>query len=72
MQKKAQEIYDYIRSNPNQTEREIADGVGLKKTPYTWTILKNLVAGGYLARYAEDGNPRLTYHYYVQETEQIL
>lgn len=72
MYRKQIEIYEWIRVNPNSTEREIAEGVGLKKTPYSRRIILDLLEDGHVARFQDPDAVRLTYRYYVQETERLL
>jgi len=72
MQPKMQEIFNVIASEPNLTEREIAERVGLKKTPYTRGILMTLIAEGSVARAVDPTRERLTYVYFLQQTEQLL
>jgi len=68
MHKTAHNIYQFIASHPNSSEREIADGVGLKKTPYTRWILFSLVAEGYIVRVWDDQRLPHAYVYYCQDT----
>lgn len=72
MYHRAREFYDIILSEPNLTEREICHRAGLKKTPYSRRILLDLVAGGYIARAEKESAERLTYVFYVQESERML
>ncbi len=72
MYRKADQILECIRVNPNLTERQIADRVGVKKTPYTHNILLALIAGGLVARYQDPEAHQLTYRYYIQQTEAAL
>lgn len=72
MQPKMQEIFNVIASEPNLTEREIAERVGLKKTPYTRGILMALIAEGSVARAQDPTRDRMTYVYFIQQTEQLL
>ncbi len=67
-----QKIYDYIVEHPNCTELEIARGVGLKKTPYSHRILMDLMAENHIARVPDSNADKLTYLYFVQETEKLL
>jgi len=72
MQAKALEIYNWIVEHPNCTELQIAQGVGLKKTPYTYTILLNLWRDGYIVRWYDDQHhPRGAYKYFVQLSERM-
>lgn len=71
MYTKAQEIFNVIVSEPNLTEREIAERVGLKKTPYTRNILMALIAEGSVARALDPTRVRMTYVYFIQQTEPL-
>jgi hypothetical protein len=71
MNTRIQEIFDYIVLHPNQTERQICDGVGLKKTPYSRQILMKLIEEGSIARVQDDTADRVTYVYFVQQTEPL-
>lgn len=65
-------FFQWISEHPNQTELEIARGVGLKKTPYSRTILLALWQDGYIVRwYDENHQPRPAYKYFVQETQRM-
>lgn len=68
MDKRANEIYIFICNNPNKSEREIADGVGLKKTPYSRQILLWLLANNYVARMWDEDRKPHAYVYYCQNT----
>jgi len=68
---KTQEIFAVIVANPNLTEREIAERVGLKKTPYTRGILMSLIAEGSIARAVDTTRERMTYVYFLQQTEAL-
>jgi predicted transcriptional regulator len=68
---KANEMFQVIVENPNLTEREIAERVGLKKTPYTRNILLALIAEGSIARAQDPTRERFTYVYFVQQTEPL-
>lgn len=68
MHTKAHEIYMLIANSPNLTEREIAERVGLKKTPYTRWILMSLIAEGYIARAWDESRHPKAYVYYCQTT----
>lgn len=72
MNHRAQELFDFIVQHPGLTERQIADGVGLKKTPYTRQILLSLIAEGSVVRTPDPNSDRLTYVYHLQQTEQLL
>lgn len=67
-----QRIYDFICQYPNCTEREIAEGVGLKKTPYSRWILLSLISSSHIARFWDEGRPRKAYVYYCQQTEKLM
>lgn len=72
MKRRAEDMFDFIKENPNCTELEIAHGVGLKKTPYTRFILMSLISFDYVARFwQEDRQPRPAYVYYVQLTQPL-
>jgi predicted transcriptional regulator len=71
MYHRMRQFYDVIRSNPNLTELEIATRVGLKKTPYSHRILMDLIAENYIARNQDANADKLTYLYFVQETEPM-
>lgn len=62
------DLYDYALANPSSTEREIASGVGLKKTPYTRNILLWLVANGYLVRTWDEMRTPHAYVFHAQST----
>lgn len=65
-------IYQCVRDNPCLSEGEIAERVGLRKTPYTRRILLELVTGGYLVRYFDlERKPRAAFVYYAQETARL-
>lgn len=66
------EFLDIIRANPNLTELQIASRAGLKKTPYSHRILMDLMAENHIARVQDVNADKLTYLYFVQETEQLL
>jgi hypothetical protein len=66
------EFYQIIRSNPNLTELEIAKRAGLKKTPYSHRILMDLIRDNHIARVQDTNAEKLTYLYFVQETEVLL
>lgn len=72
MYQRMRDFYEIIRSNPNLTELEIAKRVGLKKTPYTHKILMDLIAQNHIARVQDSNADKLTYLYFVQETEVML
>lgn len=72
MYQRMKDFYDIIRANPNLTELQIASRVGLKKTPYTHKILIDLIDQGHIARVQDSNADKLTYLYFVQETEQLL
>lgn len=66
------EMLEYIRQHPNQSELEIARGVGLKKTPYTRNILLWLWNEGKIIRWMDEAHlPRPAFVYYIQETEPL-
>lgn len=69
---RAVDFYNVIKAEPNLTELEIARRVGLKKTPYSHRILMDLIAEKYIARTQDPNADKLTYLYFVQETEQLL
>lgn len=71
MNSRMQEFFDVIVGNPNLTEREIADRVGLKKTPYSRRILLDLIAEGAIVRTQDPTKERFTYVYAVQETDAL-
>lgn len=64
-------MFETIRKNPGLNEREIAERVGLKKTPYTRAILLNLIANGHIVRFWDESRIRKCYTFYLQETEQM-
>jgi len=67
--KRFEQFYNFIAAHPLSTEREIAEGVGLKKTPYSRWILHSLMASNYIARHwQEDRVPRPAYVFYCQDT----
>lgn len=72
MYHRMREFYEVIRSNPNLTELEIATRVGLKKTPYSHRILMDLIAENHIARTQDPNADKLTYQYFVQETETMF
>lgn len=71
MYHRMREFYEIIRANPNLKELEIAERAGLKKTPYSHRILMDLIAGGHIARASDDNADKLTYLYFVQETQPM-
>lgn len=71
MNTRMQEIFDLIARNPGLKEREIADRVGLKKSPYTRKILMDLIAEGSVARAQAPDVERLTYVYFIQQTNPL-
>jgi len=71
MEKTAIAIFRFIEKNPNLTEREIASGVGLKKTPYTRAILFNLIEHGYIARAWDELRTPHAYVYFLQQTQPM-
>jgi len=68
MERKTNEIYMWIAANPSHTHAEIADGVGLKKTPYTHNMLTWLLREGYIAREWDQERYPQAYIYYCQAT----
>lgn len=64
-------IYEAIKKNPGLNERELAERVGLKKTPYTRQILLNLIANGHIVRFWDESRIRKCYTYFLQETEAM-
>lgn len=71
MDARAKQIYDLIASEPNLTERELAERVGLKKTPYTRWILFSLIEHGYIARTWDESRYPKAYVYYLQNTAPL-
>lgn len=71
METKANQIFNAIVAEPNLTEREIAERVGLKKTPYTRKILMSLIDEGSVARALDPTRVRMTYVYFIQQTEPL-
>ncbi len=71
MEQKMLQIYEYIIAHPNQNELEIATGVGLKKTPYTRSILLGLWNQGFVVRYWDDQVRPNSYRYFVQDTQPM-
>jgi len=67
----AQRIFDYVAAHPNESELEIARGVGLKKTPYTRQILLGLIAEGSLVRWWDDSRKKAAFVYCLQQTEEL-
>lgn len=65
------EMFVWVMENPNQTEGQIADGVGLRRTPYTRALLLELVADGSLARTWDDSEIPPRFVYYVQQTDEM-
>lgn len=72
MYHRMRQFFDIISENPNLTELEIARRAGLKKTPYSHRILMDLIAENHVARAHDDTADKLTYLYFVQQTEQLL
>lgn len=68
---RARQMYEIIVNNPGLTEGEIADRVGLKKTPYTRWILFSLIEGGHVVRFWDETRPRKAYTYFVQQTQPL-
>jgi len=66
-----QDFFNVIVAYPNLTERQIAERVGLRKTPYSRKILLDLIAEGAIVRTVDPTNERLTYVYAVQETDAL-
>lgn len=71
MYQRMRDFYNIILSNPNLTELQIASRVGLKKTPYTHKILMDLIASNDIARVSDPNADKLTYLYFVQETQPM-
>lgn len=71
MDKAALNIYNAILETPGMNEREIAERVGLKKTPYTRWILLSLISSGHIARFWDETRSRKSYVYVVQETQPL-
>ena len=70
MYERARQFYKIIEKHPNLTEREICERVGLKKTPYSRRILLDLIGAGYVARVQDTNADKLTYLYFLQESER--
>jgi len=71
MDRTAELIYNTICENPGLNERELAERVGLKKTPYTRWILLSLIHSGHIARFWDEMRARKCYVYVKQETQQL-
>jgi len=71
MEAKANEIYQWIIKHGAHTEREIAEGVGLKKTPYTRWILFSLIEHGHISRGWDEERQPKAYVYFAQFTEGL-
>lgn len=65
------ELFVYIMDHPNQSEGEIARGVGLKRTPYTRKLLFGLVEEGNVARAWDDSRQPGAFVYYIQQTDEL-
>ncbi len=65
------EMFMEIMNNPNQTEGEIARGVGLERTPYSRKLLLELVADGSVARLWDADRFQPAFVYYIQQTEEL-
>lgn len=72
MYERARQFYEIIEQTPNLTEREICERAGLKKTPYSRRILLDLIDAGYVARTQDANADKLTYLYFLQQTERAL
>lgn len=72
MYERARQFYEIIEAEPNLTERQICERAGLKKTPYSRRILLDLIAGKYVARVQDANADKLTYLYFIQQTERGL
>lgn len=71
MEKRVQQMFDFIVEHPNSSEREIAEGVGLRPTPYTRKILLEMWRGGYIVRWLDDAQLPARYRYFVQLTQPM-
>lgn len=71
MEKRIKEIYDVIVATPNLSEREIAERVGLKPTPYTRKILLEMWKQAYIVRWLDDSFLPARFRYFVQLTEPL-
>lgn len=65
------EMFVYIMANPNCSEGEIARGVGLERTPYSRSIMLELVAEGSVVRAWDDSRHPGAFVYYIQQTEEL-
>lgn len=65
------EIFVWVMANPNKTEGEIANGVGLKRTPYSRKLLLELVNDGSLVRSWDANRLPAGYVFYVQQTDEL-
>lgn len=71
MNARMEQIYTWICENGAHTEREIADGVGLRKTPYTRAILFWLIAEGYIARTWDELRVPKGYVYFKNDVQKL-
>jgi len=65
------EMFVYIMAHPNCSEGEIARGVGLERTPYSRSILLELVAERNIARTWDDSRQPGAFVYYIQQTDEL-
>lgn len=71
MLRKLEEMYRWISAHPDSTEREIADGVGLKKTPYSHQCLLIMLNDGWLVVRVDESGHRPTNRYTVIQPDDI-
>lgn len=65
------EMFVYVMENPNSSEGEIARGVGVARTPYSRSIMLELVAEGSVARTWDASRSPGAYVYYIQQTDEL-
>lgn len=64
-------MFIQIMAHPNQTEGEIARGVGLERTPYSRKLLLELVAEGSVCRTWDADRFQPAFVYYIQQTDEL-
>lgn len=65
------ELFITIMAYPNLSEGELADRVGLKRTPYTRKLLFALVEEGSVLRLWNENREPAAWVYCVQQTEEL-
>lgn len=65
MFRRLEEMYRWISAHPDSTERQIAEGVGLRKTPYSHQCLIRMMNDGWLICRVDETAPRPTNRYTI-------